>query len=58
MHPRQNTNDLLQLIEEGYLTHEAVLRSALSWMSDHDVGEMAHNNGFFFEDDEDEDEDD
>lgn len=55
--PRQNTDDLLQLIEEGYLTYEIVLKSALHWMSDNEVGEMAHYEGFFWGD-EDEDEDD
>jgi hypothetical protein len=52
MHPRQNTIDLLQLIEEGYLTHESVLSAALSWMSDQEVGEMAYHQGFFLDDDD------
>lgn len=51
---RQNTCDLLQLIDEGYLTHEIVLQSALNWMSDDDVGEMALCEGFFMEDEDDE----
>ena len=57
MSPRKNTEDLLQLIEEGYLTHETVLLSALKWMSDGEVGEMALYEGFFWGD-EDEAEDD
>lgn len=51
---RQNTCDLLQLIEEGYLTHEIVLQSALNWMSDDEVGEMALCEGFFMEEEDDE----
>lgn len=50
--PRNNTNSLLELIDEGILTHEIVLKSALQWMSDHDVGEMAICEGFFLEDEE------
>ena len=56
LNARKNTNDLLQLIEEGYLTHEVVLLSALKWMSDDDVGEMAINEGFFFYDEDEDDE--
>ncbi len=50
--PRQNTCDLLQLIDEGYLTHEIVLQSALNWMSDDEVGEMALCEGFFMEEED------
>jgi hypothetical protein len=53
--PRQNTCDLLQLIDEGYLTHEIVLQSALNWMSDDEVGEMALCEGFFMEEEDYED---
>jgi hypothetical protein len=56
MTPRKNTNDLLQLIDEGILTHETVLRSALTWMSDQEVGEMAHYEGFFLDDEDEDDE--
>lgn len=52
--PRNNTNSLLELIDEGILTHEIVLKSALQWMSDHDVGEMAICEGFFLEDEDEE----
>lgn len=54
--PRPNTCDLLQLIDEGFLTHETVLKAVLGWMSDHEVGEMAHYEGFFIEDESEDEE--
>ena len=53
---RANTNKLLELVEEGVLDPLQVLTAALSWHSDHEVGEMAEANEFFFEDEEDEEE--
>lgn len=49
VNPRPNTCDLLQLIEEGFLTHAAVLRAVLEWMPDHEVGEMCYHEGFFID---------
>ena len=44
---RQNTNALLELVEEGVLDPVWVLTACLKWMSDREVGEMAEANGFF-----------
>jgi hypothetical protein len=44
---RQNTNTLLELVEEGILDKDAVIRACLMWMSDRDVGEMAEQNELF-----------
>jgi len=41
---RQNTNALLELIEDGVLDKDDVIRACLVWMSDRDVGEMAEQN--------------
>ena len=53
---RQYTNQLLEMIEEGILNAEDVLRSALIYMSESDVEDMAKSEGFI-EDDEEEEED-
>ena len=49
LHPaaRQNTNALLELIEDGVLDKDAVIRACLMWMSDRDVGAMAEQNELF-----------
>ena len=44
---RQNTNALLELVEEGVLDPVWVVTACLKWMSDREVGEMAEANGFF-----------
>jgi hypothetical protein len=44
---RQNTNTLLELIEDGVLDKDAVIRACLMWMSDRDVGAMAEQNELF-----------
>ena len=56
-HPRKNTDDLLALVEEGYLDPLTVLKSALIWMSDQEVKEFALANEFFHEQDDDLDDD-
>ena len=53
---RENTNKLLELVDEGFLDPIKVLSAALSWHSDRDVGEMAEANEFFFDNDDEEDE--
>jgi hypothetical protein len=50
---RKNTNDLLDMIEKGILDPFVVLQSALQYMSDDDVGDMAYQEGFFYDDDSD-----
>lgn len=51
---RQNTNKLLELIDEGLLDPTEVLSAALNWHSDCDVGEMAIANEFFIDEEEEE----
>ncbi len=47
MKVRQNTNALLELVEDGVLDKDAVIRACLMYMSDREVGEMAEANEFF-----------
>jgi len=54
--PRKATNKLLEMVDDGVLDAKAVLRSALGYMSEADVADMASCEGFI-EDDEDEPED-
>lgn len=55
---RQYTTQLLEMIEEGILDAETVLRSCLSYMSEADVQDMAECEGFIEEEDEEEEEED
>lgn len=50
---RKTTNKILELIEEGVLDKDVVIMSCLKYMSEDEVSDMAHINGFFeFEDEE------
>lgn len=49
---RQYTNQLLEMIEEGILNAETVLRSCLRYMSEAEVQDMAESEGFIEEEDE------
>jgi hypothetical protein len=51
---REYTNQLLEMIEEGILDAEEVLRSALIYMSEAEVEDMAKQEGFIDEEDEEE----
>ena len=51
---RENTNKLLDLVDEGVLDPIQVLKAALSWHEDLDVGKMAEANEFFLDNDDDE----
>lgn len=53
---RENTNKLLELVDEGVLDPIQVLTAALNWHSDHEVGEMAEANEFISDNDDEEDE--
>ena len=53
---RQYTNQLLEMIEDGILNAEDVLRSALIYMSEAEVEDMAKQEGFIEEEEEDEEE--
>ena len=48
---RKNTIDLLEMIDKGIIDPMTVLNSALQYMSDDDVGDMAYQEGFFYDDD-------
>jgi hypothetical protein len=58
---RRVTNKLLEMMEEGALDAEVLVRSCLAFMSEADVAEMAVGDGYLEEEDaeidEDEDED-
>ena len=55
---RENTNKLLELVDEGVLDPIQVLTAALNWHSDREVGEMAEANEFILNNDEEEVEED
>jgi hypothetical protein len=56
---RQATNRILEMIKEGLLDRDTVITAAFRYMSEDDVADMAHCNGFFeYEDEEEEDEED
>jgi hypothetical protein len=46
---RQSTNELLELIDDGILDAEHVLKCALSYMSEADVKDMAECNDLFYD---------
>ena len=55
--PRQATDKILEMVEEGILDKDTVIMSCLKYMSEDDVADMAHSNEFFInEEDEDDDE--
>ena len=51
---RANTCKILEAIDEGLLDPKQVAEACLSYMSEDDVGEMAHQNELFPNDYEDE----
>lgn len=54
--PRENTNKLLEMIDEGLLDKDTILQAALEWLSDAEVEEMCRRNDIFLnEEDEDDD---
>ena len=53
---RENTNKLLELVDEGVLDPVQVLTAALNWHSDYEVGEMAEANEFISNNNDEEDE--
>lgn len=56
--PREATNRLLELIEEGILDRDNVIMACVKYMSEDDVADMCHINEFFegLEDEEEEEE--
>jgi hypothetical protein len=53
--PRENTNRLIEMAEDGVISWEEIARTALNWLSEYDVAEMARVNEFFPEEEEEED---
>ena len=56
--PRQATNKILEMVDEGVLDKDTVIMSCLKYMSEDDVADMAHANEFFINEEEEDDEDD
>ena len=56
MQTRKSTRLLLEMVQEGLLDKDTVLRACLNYMSEDDVTDMAESNGFFeFMNDDEED---
>jgi hypothetical protein len=49
---RKTTNRLIELAEDGVISWEDIARTALNWLSEDDVAEMARVNEFIPEDEE------
>ena len=54
--PRQATDKILEMIDEGILDKDTVIMSCLKYMSEDDVADMAHSNEFFINEEDEEDE--
>lgn len=52
---RRVTNQLLDLVDEGVVDRDSLIRDLLGWMSEEDVAEFARRNDYII-DDEDENE--
>ena len=44
--PRKITNEILTMLEEGVIQPDAVIMACLKYMSEDEVCDMAHINGF------------
>lgn len=53
---RQATNRLLEMTEEGLLDRDTVIMACVKYMSEDEVADMCHINGFFEDEAEEEDE--
>lgn len=51
---RKVTNKVLENVEEGLISWEAVARACLAYMSEDDVADMAHSNDLTSEEPEEE----
>jgi len=50
--PRQATNKILEMVDDGILDKDTVIMSCLKYMSEDDVADMAHSNEFFINEEE------
>jgi len=49
---RQSTNRLLEMLDHGMISTDAVVTACLKYMSEDEVTEMCHMNEFFTEEEE------
>lgn len=49
---RKVTNEILWMLEEGVLDRDTLIMACLKYMSEDEVADMAHINGFLDEEDE------
>ncbi len=50
--PRENTNKLIEMMDEGLIDAESLALDLLGWLSDDEVKEFAERNGYLVEEDE------
>lgn len=53
--PREATNKLLEMVEEGILDRDSVIMACVKYMSEDDVADMCYINEFFYDNNEEED---
>ena len=51
---RKYTNKIIELVDEGCLNRDELIRDLLMWMSEHDVQEFYDRELSFFDEEEDE----
>lgn len=56
--PREYTNKLLEMVEEGVLDKDAVISALVGYMSEREVEDCMRINDFLYEEDEEDDTDD
>ncbi len=56
--PREATNKLLELVDEGLIDKDYVIRAFTSWLSEADVAQVCHDNEIWLFVEEDEEDDD
>jgi len=52
MNARENTDKLLEMVEDGVLSKDTVIMACVKYMSESDVADMCHINEFFYEEKE------
>lgn len=50
--PREATNKVLEMADEGLISYRSLAMMALKWMSEDDVQSMCQANEIFFEEEE------
>ena len=49
---REDTNKLLEMVEDEVLSKDTVIMACVKYMSESDVADMCHINEFFYEEEE------